>query len=101
MLVENGFSNIVPKLAGLVGQLLLGRRNNLLHGEQRVDINEKNLVGVLCSRSRTSGEVDLVVPGTFDAAQDGLFWNVLDPGDVVVVNVTFVDNTFDLILGLA
>jgi hypothetical protein len=98
---ENGFGNTVPEFTRLVGQLLVGRRDNLLDREQRVDVDEENLVGVLRSRGGPSGEVDLVVPSTFDATYDGLFWNVLDPGCVVVVNVTLVDNTFNLILSLA
>ena len=98
---ENGFCNTVPEFARLVGQLLLGGRDDLLYREQRVDVDEENLVGVLRSWSGSSGEIDLVVPGTFDATDNGLFWNVLDPGCVVVVNVTLVDNTFNLILSLA
>lgn len=41
------------------------------------------------------------MPSAFDATNDGLIRNVLDSGNVVVVNVTLVDNTLDLVLGLA
>jgi len=98
---DNGFGDTVPEFARLVGQLLLWRRDDLLDGEQWVDVDEQNLVGVLGSGSGASCEVDLVMPGTLDATDDGLFWNVLDPGCVVFGNVTLVDNTFNLILSLA
>lgn len=39
LLAEDGFGNTVPELARLVGQLLLGRRNNLLYGPQRIDVD--------------------------------------------------------------
>jgi len=98
---DNGFGDTVPEFTRLVGQLLLSRRDDLLDGEQWVDVDEQNLVGVLGSGSGASCEVDLVMPGTLDATDDGLFWNVLDPGCVVFGNVTLVDNTFNLILSLA
>jgi hypothetical protein len=98
---ENGFCNTVPEFARLVGQLLLRGRDDLLYREQRVDVDEQNFVGVLRSRCRASGEIDLVMPGTLDATDNGLFWDVLDPGCVVVGNVTLVDNTFNLVLSLA
>lgn len=98
---DNGFGDTVPEFARLVGQLLFGRRDDLLDREQRVDVDEKDLVGVLGSGSGASCEVDLVMPGTLDATDNGLFWNVLDPGCVVFGNVTLVDNTFNLILSLA
>lgn len=98
---DNGFGDTVPEFARLVGQLLFGRRDDLLDRKQRVDVDEKDLVGVLGSGSGASCEVDLVMPGTLDATDNGLFWNVLDPGCVVFGNVTLVDNTFNLILSLA
>jgi hypothetical protein len=98
---DNGFGDTVPEFARLVGQLLFGRRDDLLDREQRVDVDEKDLVGVLGSGSGASCEVDLVMPGTLNATDNGLFWNVLDPGCVVFGNVTLVDNTFNLILSLA
>jgi hypothetical protein len=98
---DDGLGDTVPEFTRLVGQLLLGRRDNLLDGEQRVDVDEKGLVGVLGSGSGASCEVDLVMPGTLDATDNGLFWNILDPGCVVFGNVTLVDNTFNLILSLA
>lgn len=101
LLGENSFSNTVPELARLIRQLLLSRGNDLLDRPQRVDINQESFVGILGGGTRTSGEVDLVMPGTLDAANDGLVRDVLDSCDVVVVNVTFVDHTLNLVLGLA
>lgn len=98
---DNGFGDGVPEFTRLVGQLLLGRRDDLVDREQRVDVDEKNLVWVLCSGSGASCEVDLVMPGTLNTTDDCLFWNVLDSGCVVFGNVTLVDDTFNLVLSLA
>ena len=47
------------------------------------------------------GEVDPVMPCTLDSADDVFIRNVLDSGRPILVNVTLVNDSLDLVLRLA
>lgn len=57
--------------------------------------------GILRCRTTAPREVDLVMPGTVDSANDILIWDVLNPRSLVVVDVALEDYALDLVLGLA
>lgn len=93
-LVQDGRRHLGPELAGLVRQLILVGREDLVGREERGDVYEE--LRLLRTRQRV---VDPLLPGAGDPGEDVGLGDVADLHPGVVVRVVAEDDPLDFVLG--
>jgi hypothetical protein len=101
LLLQDGAGDAAPELPALVGQLLLHRGHELGYGEQRVQVNQQDLLRALGKGRVAQGVVYLVHPAALDAGDDVGVGDLLDLGLGVGVGVVGEDDADDAVLRAA